>query len=43
MFQKCPGRLLNVLCTFNLRHVPDGLSLKVEYLNVKKKNFSKSI
>ena len=22
---------------------PDGLSLKVEYLNVKKKNFSKSI
>ena len=23
-FRRCPGRLLNVLCTFNLRHVSTG-------------------
>ena len=28
-FRKCPGRLLNVLCTFNLRPVSTG-SLRVK-------------
>ena len=30
MFRICPGRLLNVLCTFNLRPVSTGLYYQVK-------------
>ena len=47
LYIKCSKNVLDVFWTFYVRSIyvkcPDGLSLKVEYLNVKKKNFSKSI
>ena len=46
LYIKCSKNVLDVFWTFYVRSIyvmcPDGLSLKVEYLNVKKKNFSKS-
>ena len=28
-FRRCPGRLLNVLCTFNLRPVSTGTNIQI--------------
>ena len=33
-FRRCPGRLLNVLCAFNLRPVSTGKFLRTNYLVV---------